>query len=148
MEFELPELIEREVEVGMSGLLTYSNEGSEKEQLGYSVSIKGEPLFGFEEGDWQEGWYVIGRDTLLGDPVFIDLNDSDIPVFKAAHGMGTWNEVCVSDTYSGFLDSLSAIERSKESGKINEPGSLLTEIKSLIGDGEFQFWQLMIDPPF
>lgn len=103
MEFELPPLKERVIEGKSIDIILYSLEQSEKEQIGYSISRSGEPLYGFEEGDWQEGWYVIGRESGCGDPIIIDLNDHELPIYTAMHGQGTWNEIILADSYEEFL---------------------------------------------
>lgn len=99
----MPPLKERVIEGKSIDIILYSLEQSEKEQIGYSISRSGEPLYGFEEGDWQEGWYVIGRESGCGDPIIIDLNDHELPIYTAMHGQGTWNEIILADSYEEFL---------------------------------------------
>lgn len=106
MEFELPKLQEKEYRGKRLDIILYSEESSKKEQLGYSIKPNGEPLYGFDEGDWQEGWYVIGRESLCGDPIFIDLNDPEIPVYTAMHGCGAWNEQLLAPNYNQFVELL------------------------------------------
>ncbi|QFT56177.1 hypothetical protein [Microbulbifer sp. THAF38] len=144
MGFELPDLIEGELEVEMGGIITFSKDGSLGEQVGYSTSINGDPLYGLDEGDWQECWYVIGFETLLGDPIFINLNKGSLPVYTAPHGMGEWIETCIAETYTSFISTLSFIEKSLQSGEIENKNSTLQHIKSLIGSGEINFWSLLI----
>jgi hypothetical protein len=104
MEFKLPDLEGKEYKGKGIDIILYSNESSVKEQIGYSVKPNGDSLYGFEEGDWQEGWYVIGRESQCGDPIFIDLNDPDIPVYTAMHGAGIWNEELLASSYKEFID--------------------------------------------
>ncbi|WP_308365306.1 MULTISPECIES: hypothetical protein [unclassified Microbulbifer] len=88
---------------------------------------------------------MIGRDTLCGDPIFVDLNDRDIPVFTAMHGMGEWQETCISDTYEGFLKSLSKLEdESDRNLSDNDMMIVLKEIKNYIGDAHLEFWESII----
>ena len=146
MEFSIPNLKARSVEIGLSGLIILDLEESETEQVGYSVSIKGEPLFGFNDGDWQEGWYVIGRETSCGDPIFVDLNDPDIPVYTAAHGMGFWEEVCIADSYENFEDLLDLIDKSIVDGKLSS--GKIRQIIKLVGNNNshtsMEFWQTFL----
>ena len=53
--------------------------------------------------DWQPQWFVIGMETLIGDPVFVDLDDPNLPVFTAMHGMGSWRAVRLAPSLEGFL---------------------------------------------
>jgi len=110
MEFPIPELISKEIEIGYRGIILYSLEDSAREQIGYSIGKNGEPLVGFDHGDWLEGWYVVGRDSCLGDPIFIDLNDPEIPVFTASHGMGFWEPEAIAPSYTSFLSALAVLE--------------------------------------
>jgi hypothetical protein len=106
MEFELPEL-EKKVFKGQSLDISMCSEDEiEKMQLGYSVSINGDPLYGFDEGDWQEGWVVIGYETGCGDPIFIDLNEGGLPVYTAMHGCGVWSPQVLSESYCDFIKVL------------------------------------------
>lgn len=106
MEFELPNLQEKKYCGKRLDIILCSKESSKKEQIGYSVKPNGEPLYGFDDGDWQEGWYVIGRESLCGDPIFIDLNDPEIPVYTAMHGSGAWVEKLLASSYEHFIDLL------------------------------------------
>jgi hypothetical protein len=54
-------------------------------QQGYSVIPEGNEI------DWCDEWVVIGREGMCGDPIFIDTDDDDYPVYTAAHGMGEWS---------------------------------------------------------
>jgi hypothetical protein len=58
-------------------------------QVGYLTGEDGCSLV-CERGGWQPQWLVIGMEVLLGDPVFVDLDDPGLPVFTAMHGQGAW----------------------------------------------------------
>jgi len=147
MEYEVPDLVGREIVIDLGGLLIFTNEQSENEQVGYSVSKYGEPLFGFDEGDWQEGWYVIGRETTCGDPVFLDLNDVGLPVYTSAHGMGDWDANCIADSYEDFMVVIKAIEDAVTNRKIplDRLKVLMSEIKDTVGEESLEFWNMLLD---
>jgi hypothetical protein len=50
-------------------------------QQGYSIVPEG------DETDWRDEWVVIGYEGMCGDPIFIDTDVDDYPVYTAAHGM-------------------------------------------------------------
>ncbi len=147
MEYELPNLIERNISIDLGGLMTHSKEQSETEQIGYSIAVNGDPLYGFDEGDWQEGWYVIGRETMCGDPLFIDLNDVGIPVYTSAHGMGDWNETCIAESYDDFEVVLNLIDSIVLNRKIpsNKAKGLINSIEDIVGEDNIGFWKLLVD---
>jgi hypothetical protein len=47
-------------------------------------------------GPEQPAWVVIGYETGLGDPLFLDTALASLPVFTAMHGEGTWKPVPVA----------------------------------------------------
>lgn len=146
MEFEIPELVQKQLSLGRGGFELFPAGETEAEQVGYSVSVKGEPMFGFDEGDWQEGWYVIGREVLCGDPIFIDLNEPSLPVYTAPHGMGQWRETCIADSYSSFLNMVQLIEQSLSHGKIpsQQVKSIIKEFSRHNPDSSKSFWKSLI----
>ena len=121
-------------------------------QLGYRVSTSGEDLTGSREGDWKNEWLVIGRDDLLGDPVFVDLTDEALPVFTAAHGEGSWSPVLIATSLHGFIEALKEIERISH-GRSNpvelernpipaaEKEEVLRRITEASGNASEEYWE-------
>lgn len=79
-------------------------------QLGYAKHPNGNDLTGENEGDWKKEWIVIGNDTSLGDPYFIDTSVEALPVYTAMHGMGSWNPEEISPSLRNFLGSLKHLQ--------------------------------------
>jgi hypothetical protein len=100
----------REASLGSQGITLFQTDQLEAEQVGYSADPNGRDLTGDADGDWRRDWIVIGRDSLLGDPFFIDTSTTEFAVFTAMHGAGTWDPTPVSPTLEAFLASLSAIQ--------------------------------------
>jgi len=71
-------------------------------QVGFAISPEGESLVG-PAGFWQPEWFVIGLETLLGDPNFVDLDDPALPVMTAMHGMGRWDPDRIADSLEVLL---------------------------------------------
>ena len=61
-------------------------------------------MSGIREGEWKKTWVVIANEDLNGDPIFIDLDDSRLPVYTAPHGAGHWEPVLLASSFSGFID--------------------------------------------
>lgn len=80
-------------------------------QQGYSITESGEALTGDYEGAWKSNWLVIARDELLGDPLFVDLDEEDLPVYIAEHGEGAWSPIIVSSSFNGFIQALEEVDR-------------------------------------
>ncbi|MCU5408931.1 hypothetical protein OCA16_31010 [Bacillus cereus] len=72
-------------------------------QVGYHVDLDGQDLTSGKEGDWREEWIVIGMDSYVGDPVFVDISDISIPVYTAEHGEDFWNPVCIGDSIDEII---------------------------------------------
>jgi len=87
-----------------------------KAQIGYSVDKNGASLVhsdsdnASKSGNWQSSWVVIAKDTELGDPYFVDLNDEKLAVYTAlAEKENQWQRTVVSSTLEGFAECLTAI---------------------------------------
>ena len=68
-------------------------------------------MTGDQEGDWKEGWFVIGYEDLGGDPILVDLNAPELPVFTAAHGEGAWSPIMIASSFEGFVKALEEVAR-------------------------------------
>jgi hypothetical protein len=96
----------REVSFGVGGIELFDRAGLDDEQEGY-----------VGEG-WADSWLVIGRDTAVGDPLFVDLDDPQTPVYTAMHGEGEWDPDRIAASFDGFLaafDALAAIAEGRDS---------------------------------
>lgn len=116
---------------GSAGFALESRGTFDEAQLGYRVHPDGSDLTGDDSGDWKSTWYVIGRDTTVGDPFFVDLSSDDLPVYTAMHGTGRWDPDQVSDTFAGFLSSLQFLQ-----DKCNQDSDLLDPDENTIRDEE------------
>jgi hypothetical protein len=150
MEFSPPVLTPGRFELGVLDLLLFSNDISDKYQVGFSVDRDGNPLFGFDEGDWQEGWYVIGIHQSCYDPVFVDLNDPGFPIYNAMVGMGSWEENLICENYESFLNALILVKDLKnrysdsENVSDEEAQRFMVNIKKIVGDGDLYYWGMYI----
>src|SRR2546425_11908202 len=99
------------VSLGYRTVLLFPVAALEEAQLGYSVGNAGEILAGENEGDWKSNWLVIGMEDLIGDPIFVDLNNQELPVFTAAHGEGAWNPKLIASSFEVFIKVMEEIER-------------------------------------
>ncbi|UNP76078.1 hypothetical protein MN033_22985 [Bacillus nitratireducens] len=98
--------IELEYEFEPMTIELFNSEEIEEGQLGYSVDDEGQSLIGNEEGDWKEGWIVIGIDSYLGDPIFVDSNDENYPVYTAMHGEGDWESECIAKRIEDVIEKV------------------------------------------
>jgi len=91
-----------EVSYGIGGIKLFSAGELEDGQLGYSVAPDGNSLCSGERGAWQPNWVVIGYETGLGDPLFLDIDLASLPVLTAMHGEGAWKPVLVATSIEAF----------------------------------------------
>jgi hypothetical protein len=124
----------------------------EEAQLGYSVGESGEDFTGNKAGDWKRSWLVIAYEDSLGEPLFVDLNAEELPVYTAAHGEGAWNPVLVASSLRGFIAALKEVERisNGRSNPVQAQRNLLSEkerervlsrIGELNGGASLEFWK-------
>jgi hypothetical protein len=90
-----------------------------KAQIGYAIDKNGSSLVSLENiesesnsGNWCSSWVVIAKDTELGDPYFVDLNDENLAVYTAlAEEDNQWQLTLVSTSLHGFAQCLTAIHQ-------------------------------------
>lgn len=124
-------------------------------QIGYSVHPNGSDLSGPNEGDWQKSWVVIGTDTEVGDPFFVDTSEPSLPVYTAMHGMGEWSAELVSTSLYSFLEVLCYLNdiSRQDFARIDPDENTITDPKELAAikiklqdiSGEKYYWQNFIE---
>ena len=100
-----------EVSFGCGGIRLFSTAEIAAQQLGYSVAPDGSSLCTGAEGAWQPSWLVIGYETGLGDPIFIDIEDAVLPVFTAMHGEGPWKPNSIARSIDSFTKCLAEFSK-------------------------------------
>lgn len=145
----------QEVTFGYTGIELVPQQKLSEAQVGYSSDKNGEYCCGISEGDWRREWIVIGRELSCGDPIFIDSNAPDIPVYTAVHGVGGWHPNLISKSYSGFMEILKnfkSVAKGREFPTALESNPMTqTEFDSFLEfartKGELEdtfFWGLMV----
>jgi hypothetical protein len=144
-----------EVSYGVGGIKLFNATELDEGQVGYSITAEGESLCGYEEGDWRPTWLVIGYDTAVGDPLFIDTSDPALPVLTAVHGQGTWepSRIAVSiDTFTHSLNEFARVAKGRnnpaqlESNPLpdNERAAFLKHAMEMNGF-EPEFWSVQLE---
>ena len=144
-----------EVFFGSSGFNIAGEANINDFQLGYSVDSDGRDISGSNEGDWQKSWIVIGTDTEVGDPFFVDTSEASLPVYTAMHGMGEWSAELVASSLVSFLDALSYLKdiSKQDFAQIDPDENTVTDPKELAAiaqklqdiSGEKYYWQNFIE---
>jgi hypothetical protein len=141
----------REVSFGYSTVELFDADELEAAQIGYGVGPLGESLVGDAPGDWKRGWLVVAHEGLLGDPIFVDLESDELPVFTAMHGAGVWEPERIASSFRGFVKALGEVERVSR-GRSNpaelernplpdsERESALRRIAEASGTAPAEFW--------
>ena len=144
-----------QVALGYTTVAIFSELELEEAQVGYSVSDSGERFTGVKKGDWKESWLVIGTEDLCGDPIFVDLDMPDLPVFTAAHGQGEWIPVMIAGSFEGFGKALEEIERISDRRQnpvqlqrnplpVGERERVLRRIAELKPNAALEFWESLV----
>jgi hypothetical protein len=121
-------------------------------QQGYGIVPEG------DETDWDPAWVVIGYEDCTGDPIFIDTDDEDFPVYTAAHGMGEWSAHLIAFSFRHLIDILEQVRRiarGRETPVALErnpiPEAEREEVLSFIRrnnpDISMTFWEVWLQPP-
>ncbi|MBV8209242.1 MAG: hypothetical protein JO133_04170 [Burkholderiaceae bacterium] len=84
----------KDLSFGYGGIEFFPIESIVDEQAGYIGS------------GWSEGWLVVARETLCGDPIFVDRAVAALPVFTAMHGTGDWDTTIVAPSWPEFWKGL------------------------------------------
>jgi hypothetical protein len=113
------------------------------QQVGYRVSPDGRSLIG--HNGWKEEWTVIGRDKLVGDPIFIDVRRVGFPVFTAAHGEGVWEPFMIARSAAVLFRTLDTLAAVRERRLDRETAT--TKLAALNGDADIdlEFWTVLIE---
>lgn len=106
----LGELQGREIDNGEDLAILFCDAVNIREfQIGFSVHPNGHALTGNSKGDWQEEWLVIGCDSYVGDPYFVDIESQERAVYKAMNGSGSWEPIKVAQSLESFCISIQAL---------------------------------------
>ncbi|PHE09496.1 thiamine transporter [Bacillus pseudomycoides] len=81
----------------------------EKGQIGYRYDKNKNSLMSGKKGDWQESWIVIGYDTDIGDPIFVDIDNPLHPIYTAEQGSEIWEPVCIARSIDEIMKQLKEI---------------------------------------
>jgi hypothetical protein len=145
-----------DVSLGYQTVRLFPVDELDEAQQGYSITESGETLIGTDEDAWKSNWLVIASDELVGDPIFVDLDENDLPVYTAEHGEGIWNPVIVSSSFNGFIQALEEIDRIAQ-GRRNpvefernpvsdtDRKQSLNRIAEACGDTSIEFWESWFD---
>ena len=137
-----------EISYGYRTVTLFSENELDEEQLGYSANaITGEIL-----DEWKESLLVIGREDLLGEPLFTDLQIEELPVYTTNHGKGVWNPELVASSFKGFIDSLMEVYQVSNGRSYpaelecnplpdKEREQVLKKIAELNGNALMEFWE-------
>lgn len=142
-----------DVSIGYSEINIFKLENIEKEQIGYSVAEKGKSLIGNNKGEWKKNWIVIATDN-MGDPIFVDNEKSNLPVFTAEHGNGAWEENCIANSIENFsriLKDLKQLSIKRENPVQLEKNPISeTELELFLSKNEnlgidIEYWEVFLD---
>jgi len=99
-----------EVSIGYNEIIFFPADELDSAQIGYSIDTNNNSLITGQDGDWQDGWLVIGVDSLLGDPIFVDTSTKQLRVLTATHGEGEWETILIADSLDSFADIISELK--------------------------------------
>jgi hypothetical protein len=111
---------------------------------------------GDQSSGWQPEWLVIGHEGLCGDPLFIDTDDDDFPVYAGEHGTGAWQPRLIAFSFRHFGQILERLKQLSQ-GRSNpveferhpisagERVSFMEFIRRDSPDVDFGFWESLLE---
>jgi hypothetical protein len=119
-----------------------------EEQIGYRFNHIGKSLLGTKKGDWKKSWVAIGYDG-LGDPIFIDFENPNLPVFTSEHDNDEWIETYIAISLDNFRIILNDLKKLKQKEK---EGISKTEIDLFLEKTKIEnkymdvdYWKMFLD---
>ncbi|HFJ9403862.1 TPA: thiamine transporter [Bacillus paranthracis] len=88
---------QQDIELGTYEIYLFSEIELEKGQIGYRYDKHKNSLLSKEHGKWKDEWIVIGYETGMGDPVFVNIDDDAYPVYTAERGTEVWQPVHIGN---------------------------------------------------
>ena len=144
-----------DISLGYGEINIFKLENIEKEQIGYSVSENGKSLTGNKNGDWKKKWVVIATDN-MDDPIFVDIENQNLPVFIAEHGNGEWEEnyIAISiENFSQILNDLKQLSIKRENPVQIEKNPIseteleifLSKTKEENKGMDVEYWEILLE---
>lgn len=142
------------VSLGYTEVSLFKEEELTNAQVGYGIDSAGNSLI--SDRGWKENWLVIGYEDSCGDPIIIDLYDTNYPVYTSSHGAGFWELILISETFAKFIQNLEYI-KDLSNGRENpiqleqnpiqeiEKQIVLEKIRSNNPTTDFSFWKMWLD---
>ena len=94
-------------EWGRKGFVIAANkEELDHAQQGYDEYIRDT---GDVISDWNDNWVIIGQDTELGDPYFVDSSNENLAVHTIIETENGWQSVMVTNSLSSFFECLTLL---------------------------------------
>jgi hypothetical protein len=146
-----------EVAYGCGGIKLLGAAQIGQGQVGYSVAPDGKSLCSRDPGAWRPNWTVIGYEIACGDPLFIDTDESALPVLTAIHGESAWKPQPVAISIEAFVRSLeefarisegrtNPVEHDKNPLSDNERETFLRRVEELNGSRfKPDFWAALLE---
>jgi hypothetical protein len=99
-----------DISLGCSEINFCTIENIEDNQTGYGTDTDGNTLMTGNVGDWLKQWIVIATDQ-LGDPIIVDTQLPNYPVFSAIHGEGKWEPFLIANSLANFKKIIGLIKQ-------------------------------------
>lgn len=139
------------VTLGYTTVHLYPASALREAQSGYGVTP------GEEDPDWEESWLVIGMEDCTGDPIFVDIEDEDFPVYTCAPDMSEWTPELIANSFQNFieiLDRIRLVARGRENPEAlaakplteEECDGILDFIRQNNPDVSLSFWEVLLEP--
>jgi hypothetical protein len=145
----------KDISIGYGEINFIQFEDLDKNQIGYKIDTKGNSLVTEVPGSWRNDWLVIGHDN-VGDPIFIEKDDEDLPIYTSEHGKEEWEVVLIAESLEKFktiLEDLRKLSIQRENPDKLEENPLIEKdsiefikkIKKKNKDVDFWWWELFLD---
>ncbi|NRS90845.1 hypothetical protein HNQ02_003792 [Flavobacterium sp. 7E] len=137
-----------DITIKYSSLEFFKPNNLKEEQIGYRFNHLGKSLLGTNKGDWKKNWVAIGYDG-IGDPIFVDFEKPNLPVFTSEHDEDEWNEKYIAislDNFKKILDDLRILKQKAENGISKfEVNTFLEKTKNENKYMDVEYWKMFLD---
>ncbi len=127
-----------DVEIGLNSIHLFSKDEIDDAQVGYRVNFEKVPI-----KEWiGDSYYVIGEDSLCGDPIIVDIANKNLPIYHMFHDK--WDSLTlISESFDEYINILDKINDTDLKDK-NACDNLLMELNGITSTKIYGYFEDLI----
>ena len=127
-----------DVEIGLNTIHLFKKNEIDEAQIGYRTNQDGIKI-----KEWiGDNYYVIGEDSMCGDPIIVDVIKKELPVYTMFHD--DWNTMrLIAESLDEYINILEKIKNTNLKDK-EECDNLLMEINGITSPKAYSYLEDLI----